>query len=188
MPNNIMFVRVVPIGRISGKFVAEVCGEAEEFINVRFKILAGMETPRISWNQMRRQYDAAKIIDILSKNKEAVFIEKGMPSLGITEDDIYYNGLNFVFGIEEPQTSCLLVSIARLKPEFYKEHPNNMVLRDRAVKEVIHEIGHHIGLDHCIHPFCVMSFSPSARDVDAKQKDFCKGCRIKLAVRGVNID
>jgi len=34
----------------------------------------------------------------------------------------------------------------------------------------------------------VMSFSPSARDVDAKQKDFCKGCRIKLAVRGVNID
>ncbi len=183
-----MFVRVVPIGRISGKFVSEVCGEVGEFINARFKILAGMETPRIAWNQMRRQYDAARIIGALSKNREAVFIEKDMPTLGITEDDIYYNGLNFVFGVEEPQTSCLLVSTARLKPEFYKEHSNAFVLRDRAVKEVMHEIGHHIGLDHCIHNFCVMSFSPSARDVDAKQKDFCKGCRIKLAVRGVNID
>lgn len=183
-----MFVRVVPIGRIDGKFVKEVCGEVEGLMNVRFKTLMGFETPAIAWNQMRRQHDAAKIIDILSKNKEAVFIEKDMPTLGITEDDIYYDGKNFVFGIEEPQTGCLLVSIARLKPEFYKERPNAFVLKDRAVKEVMHEIGHNIGLDHCIHPFCVMSFSPSARDVDAKQKDFCKGCRIKLAIRGVNID
>ncbi len=183
-----MFVRVVPVGRISGKLVSEVCSEVEGLMNVRFKALAGIETPSIAWNHMRRQYDAGKIINILSKNSEAVFIGKDMPTLGITEDDVYYNGLNFVFGIEEPQTSCLLVSIARLKPEFYKERPNSMVLKDRTVKEVIHEIGHHIGLDHCIHPFCVMSFSPSARDVDAKQKDFCKSCRIKLAIRGVNID
>jgi archaemetzincin len=183
-----MFVRVVPIGRISGKFIAEICGEVEGLMNVRFKTLAGLETPAIAWNQMRRQHDAGRIISVLSRNSEAVFIGKDMPTLGIMEDDIYYNGLNFVFGIEEPQTSCLLVSIARLKPEFYKERPNGAVLKDRVVKEVIHEIGHHIGLDHCIHPFCVMSFSPSARDVDAKQKDFCKGCRIKLAIRGVNID
>lgn len=183
-----MFVRVISIGRISGKFVSEVCSEVEGLINVRFKILAGIETPKDAWNQLRRQHDAAKIIDRLSKTSEAVFIEKDMPTLGIMEDDIYYNGLNFVFGLEEPQTGCLLVSLARLKPEFYKEHSNLSVLKDRTVKEVIHEIGHHIGLDHCIHSFCVMSFSPSARDVDAKQKDFCKGCRIKLAIKGVNID
>lgn len=183
-----MFVRVVPIGRIGGKFVSEVCAEVESLINVRFKTLMGMDTPATAWNQMRRQYDAARIIDALSKSSEAVFIGKDIPTLGITEEDVYYNGLNFVFGIEEPRTGCLLVSTARLKPEFYKEHPNISVLKDRAVKEVMHEIGHHIGLDHCIHPFCVMSFSPSARDVDAKRKDFCKGCRIKLAIRGVNID
>ncbi len=183
-----MFVRVVPIGRISGKLVSEVCSEVEALISVRFKVLAAMETPKIAWNQMRRQHDAAKVLGVLSKTSEGLFIERNMPTLGVTEDDIYYNRLNFVFGIEEPQTSCLLVSIARLKPEFYKEQPNTFVLKDRAVKEVMHEIGHYIGLDHCIHSFCVMSFSPSARDVDAKQKDFCKGCRIKLAVRGVNID
>ncbi len=183
-----MFVRVVPIGRISGKFVSEVCGEIEGLMNVRLRILAGIETPRAAWNQMRRQYDAARIILALSKTSEGVFIEKDMPTLGITEEDVYYNGLNFVFGIEDPGASCLLVSVARLKPEFYREHPNEYVLKDRAVKEVMHEIGHHIGLDHCVHTFCVMSFSPSARDVDAKQKDFCKGCRIKLAIKGVNID
>lgn len=183
-----MFVRVVPIGRISGSFVKEICGEVAELTNARFRVLMGMETPRAAWNQMRRQYDAAKILDILSKSSEAVFIEKDMPTLGVTEDDIYYNGLNFVFGIEDPRSSCLLVSTARLKPEFYKEHPSGAVLKERTVKEIIHEIGHHIGLDHCIHPFCVMSSSPSARDVDAKQKDFCKSCRIKLALRGISID
>jgi archaemetzincin len=81
-----------------------------------------------------------------------------------------------------------MVSVARLRPEFYDQRPNNFVVTERAVKETIHEVGHQMGMDHCRHPFCVMAFSPSVGDVDSKKKEFCSDCKIRASMKGVNIE
>jgi len=52
----------------------------------------------------------------------------------------------------------------------------------------VHEIGHHLGLEHCHNRWCVMSFSPSVNDVDVKQKAFCNDCKIKMITRGISLD
>lgn len=50
------------------------------------------------------------------------------------------------------------------------------VLKDRLVKEALHELGHTYGLDHCARSSCPMSESHSVLEVDQKQKEFCSRC------------
>jgi archaemetzincin len=183
-----MLVRIIPVGEIDGKLLENVSIELRELFNIRCKVLPKIDLPEEAYNIWRKQYDAEKIIDILSRKIEAKFIDKNIPTLGITEVDIYYNGLNFVFGLEDVISGCSIISIARLKQEFYGLAPSFSLLVDRTVKEIIHALGHQFGLDHCMDPFCVMSFSPSVNDVDRKGKDFCKNCKVKLTTKGISIE
>ncbi|GAJ15820.1 unnamed protein product, partial [marine sediment metagenome] len=47
-------------------------------------------------------------------------------------------------------------------------------------KEVIHEIGHLLGLRHCSNPKCVMHFSNTLNDTENKDIIFCKECRREI--------
>ena len=70
-----------------------------------------------------------------------------------------------------------LVSIARLRPEFYGLPPDGEVLASRLRKEVLHETGHAFGLVHCSDPGCAMSLSTALQHVDAKEDAYCSSCR-----------
>ena len=95
----------------------------------------------------------------------------------IGDIDAYVKGLNFVFGHADPNAGVAAVYTRRLKPEFYGYVPDLMLYAKRAAKEVVHEIGHLLGLGHCTIPGCVMNFSNSIYEVDEKSDDFCDKCR-----------
>jgi predicted Zn-dependent protease len=54
---------------------------------------------------------------------------------------------------------------------------NGISLRDRLVKEAVHELGHTFGLRHCADWRCVMSSSYGVERLDVKGADFCPRCR-----------
>jgi len=71
-----------------------------------------------------------------------------------------------------------IVSLARLRQEFYGLAPVKSLLRARAGKEAIHEVGHTLGLVHCPDRTCAMSLSTNIRQVDIKRMEFCSSCDI----------
>jgi archaemetzincin len=54
------------------------------------------------------------------------------------------------------------------------------LFRERALKEAVHELGHTYGLQHCPNLRCVMHFSNSLRDTDAKQAKWCSRCATQV--------
>ncbi|MFY9725999.1 MAG: archaemetzincin family Zn-dependent metalloprotease [Bryobacteraceae bacterium] len=97
--------------------------------------------------------------------------------LGVTSCDLYVPVLTFVFGEAQLDGNCAVVSTARLAEPFYGLPPRDDLLRDRLLKEAIHELGHTFGLRHCGDWRCVMTSSHAVERLDVKTAEFCARCR-----------
>jgi len=122
----------------------------------------------------RSQHLSTKLLALLKKP------EGDGRVVGVTEADLYVPGLNFVFGEADPLSRTAIVSLCRLRQEYYGLESDEALLLDRAVKETVHELGHTFGLGHCTDNRCVMHFSNSLADTDLKEAQFCKRCRPKI--------
>lgn len=101
--------------------------------------------------------------------------------LGITELDLYVPVLTFVFGEAQLNGRCALVSLHRLREEFYGLSASNDLLHERLHKEAVHELGHTLNLRHCEEWRCVMASTHAVERLDLKTAAFCPACRRQLA-------
>jgi archaemetzincin len=96
--------------------------------------------------------------------------------LGVTALDLFIPILTFVFGEAQLGGRCALVSIQRLREEFYGLPPNPTLLWERLVKESTHELGHTLGLRHCRDWRCVMASTHDVERLDLKSEEYCHSC------------
>lgn len=161
----------------------ELMGVACDIVEVRFRAMCLLEeplsAPDSAYDAERRQYRSDVLLGYL-RLLTPDHVEK---LVALTELDMYVPGLNFVFGQAELGGRNAIVSVARLRPEFYGQRADPALFLARVRKEVVHEVGHTYGLDHCPDPRCVMSFSNSVVDVDRKSSEFCPRCRQRLDMR-----
>ncbi len=100
--------------------------------------------------------------------------------LGITEVDLYTDGLNFVFGQADCASGTAVISLHLLHQEHYGLPEDTELFLARCLKEAVHELGHTFGMEHCQDGCCVMHFSNSLLDTDVKKAFFCPRCQPKL--------
>lgn len=153
---------------LSGVFPESEC----QLISVAFAL------PNQAFDEARGQYRSDIILGVV--RDYAYKTEAFNRVLGVVNVDIYVPGLNFVFGEAECPGKAAVISLWRLRPEFYGKPPNFEVFVERATKEAVHELGHTFGLVHCINPFCVMYFSNSIFETDRKKSLFCNKCYSKF--------
>lgn len=150
-----------------------------EAFNAVVKILKSTEIPNNFKNTYRDQYNAVLLLRWLCSLRS----EEEAIVLGIADVDAYVNGLNFVFGIASDVDNAALVFLPRLR---LLADVNKFM--DRIKKEVIHEVGHVLGLRHCSNELCVMYFSNSIYDTDRKNFKFCSRCYDNLISRGYYVN
>jgi archaemetzincin len=125
-----------------------------------------------AWNSDRQQYYATAILERLERA-----CDRDVRVLGVTACDLFVPVLTFVFGEAQLDGNCATVSMARLKDESYGLPPREDLLRERLLKEAVHELGHTFGLRHCAHWRCVMTSSHAVERLDVKSAEFCAVCR-----------
>jgi len=103
--------------------------------------------------------------------------------LGVTDVDLAIPMLTFLFGQAHLDGPIALVSLCRLHPEFYGLPADESLLRERTVKEALHELGHTFGLAHCSEPKCAMSLATHIELVDTKTEQYCAHCGLHLVQR-----
>lgn len=131
--------------------------------------------PKVGYSKKRKQYDGNYFIWELKKKDY-----KDKLVLGICDVDLYVTGLNFIFGLASPLEKIAVISLTRLREEFYEKPKNESLFYIRTLKEATHELGHLFYLEHCNNPKCVMFFSNSIIDTDNKGPNFCPSCLKRL--------
>jgi archaemetzincin len=137
------------------------------------------EVPANALVPERDQLDGAAVLQSLP----APDLGAGDVVLGVIDEDLFVADLNFIFGLAYGNRA--IISLARLRQEFYGLSSDSDLFRERVLKEAVHELGHVFGLPHCTDRSCVMCFSNSITDTDFKRWRYCERCRGMLEDSGV---
>jgi archaemetzincin len=168
-------IRLLPIGELAeGLLPALAWGLGAEF-RARCEVLVNALDPLPALHPERRQYHSTELLARLS----AVSAPEIWRLLGVTPLDLYIPTLTFVFGEAQLDGRGAVISTCRLRQEFYGLPSNPALLRERLLKEAVHELGHTLQLRHCDDYRCVMAASHSVEWVDLKTCHFCPACRAR---------
>lgn len=169
-------VEILPLGDIPPGVIERIALRLGVWVPCPVTALSGEPLSEAAWHAGRGQCSAPMILNAVRPPSW----KKGVKCLAVTDVDLFIEGLNFVFGQADLAGPAAVISLARLRNEFYGLPAEDDLFIERAAKEAAHEIGHTAGLVHCKLP-CVMYFSNSLSDTDRKSQGYCASCRARIA-------
>ncbi|MDI6760385.1 MAG: archaemetzincin family Zn-dependent metalloprotease [Candidatus Brocadiaceae bacterium] len=179
MAQHSRVVYLLPVGKVEKGLLKELAQSLRDKLGVTAEVGEAVEISKAAFDQGRNQYNSTRVLQGLETTRPR--ISKGRVTLSqllaVTEVDLFVPNLNFVFGEALPTKDMAIISLCRLRQEFYGKPADTTLLMERTVKEAVHELGHVWGMRHCPDSHCVMFFSNSLLDTDRKSDTFCKRCK-----------
>jgi archaemetzincin len=166
-------LHLLPVGKVERSLLDELSAAIPESLHVVCEILPYRLDPTPSYHPERQQYHSSEIL----QRMQPLVRPQDRMFLAIADVDLYIPILKYVFGEAQMGGPCAVVSVHRLRQEFYGLDRDDAVLRRRLIKESIHEIGHTLGLRHCQDYSCVMASSHSVEWIDLRDSTLCDSCR-----------
>jgi len=170
-------IRIVPINTVDAAFLDRLAICLEERFLAGVRVERALVVPRTSLNSTRGQL----FVPTLNGKVQRAHPDADAVLLAITDFDLYKTSHRFVFGDADETQGIAVVSIHRLRSDFYGEPADANVLFQRTLKESIHELGHAFGLKHCYNARCAMYYSNSIFETDNKMSHFCENCDKRIA-------
>ncbi len=166
-------VRIVPIYfGVAHDLSASLADKLADVFRARVEQHPPSFDPELAFDVSRGQYNSRVLLGQLLREKAP----NATRVLGVTGVDLFIPVLTYVFGEAQLDGRAAVVSTYRLENELYGLPPNRDLLRDRLVKEAVHELGHTCNLVHCQRHPCVMMSSTYVEGIDLKSDRFCDQC------------
>lgn len=175
---------LVSVGTVPDKVWEWITKAAADWFPMPIQCLPALSIPESAYDSKRHQYQSVDILRMLNNHVP----QNGSRILGITDVDLSIPMLSFLFGQAQLDGPVAIVSLCRLRQEFYGLPAQDDLLRERLTKEVLHEMGHTFGLVHCSEQICAMSLSTSIGMVDVKTEQYCPRCGVQLARRFASLN
>lgn len=167
-----MNLQLLPIGKLDGGLLRNLAPAIAATFSLRCEVSSSALDPQFAFHVERQQYHSS---EILSRMQELV-TPQWWRILGVTAVDLYIPILTFVFGEAQIAGPCAVVSLHRLRQEFYGLPEDRDLLQRRLLKEAVHEIGHTLNLTHCEDYRCAMAPSHAVEWIDLKESSLCAAC------------
>jgi archaemetzincin len=136
---------------------------SEAFFGVPTKVLNPLPMFEDTLDAKRGQYEADLIINRLAKR----IPDDALVYIGITEKDLFVQGLNYVFGVGERRLRSGVYSLTRYETD------DVPLFTRRSLNLFTHEAGHILSIDHCVEYSCVMQGANSLDEHDAHPMHLC---------------
>lgn len=168
-------ITLVSFGGFEKRFLSQIAKEVGTILQTRVNIKEEHLDLSEYFDPTRRQYNG----DFILKKMDSMF-HGTSKVIGIFAVDLFIPILTFIYGQAMLNGKSGVVSIYRLDNQRYGLKKDSELLNERLVKEIIHELGHTLGLIHCHTPNCVMRSSTYVEDIDQKNARFCHECLSQL--------
>jgi archaemetzincin len=175
-PAAIQALHLLTIGSFPNALAADLTARVSRRVSLPCRLVDAQLKGELPLLRDREQVDA----DALLNHLEELEIPPGAVLIGITLRDLGIRIFTFVFGQARHRGRVALISLARLRPEFYGLAPDTDLTLRRAVTEILHELGHIAGLTHCVDFNCLMHFATNVESIDLRGASYCNACRTEL--------
>jgi archaemetzincin len=169
-------LQLLPIGDLDGGLLMQLAPALAEVFRMPTEVLGTRLDPGFAFHRERQQYHSSELLHAMQRFVGA----DSWRVLGITMADLYIPILTFVFGEAQIGGPCGLVSAHRLRQEFYGLPEDGELLRQRLLKEAVHELGHTLDLSHCNDYQCAMAPSHAVEWIDLKESTLCSACEARV--------
>jgi archaemetzincin len=166
-------VQIVPLGVVPYQNLVAAAVTIRDHFECQPVIVAPVTIPPEARRAERRQLDADVILELLFDKLS----EETCRIIGLTAEDAFADGRNFVFGYAHMRDRVAMVSTARLTTTSHLQ------------KAIVHELGHTFHAPHCPEPRCVMHQVEHLWQLEKLDSEPCATCARRVrAVLAQSID
>jgi archaemetzincin len=135
-----------------------------------------------AYNKRRRQYNVCR----LAKAVEGYIRPDTFRAIGIVDADVYFPGLNFVFGSRVPGSRAIVIGLKRLRPpewvsQWGEDEEWKELIKRRVGVLVVSQIASSLGLGACESPGCARMAVNSLPELDRKSATLCPTCAAQIS-------
>jgi archaemetzincin len=170
------YIDIVPIGQVEETYLLFLKQSLFQTFKIQTRIRYRHFDLSSVYDSARDQHNSSGLLFQLIHEVPP----ETMKIIGVTEMDLFIPIFTFLFGEAQLKGIGALVSTHRLHNEFYGIPENEGLLKNRLLKESIHELGHTFGLIHCFNLRCVMNTSTYVEEIDQKSANFCRSCEQEI--------
>lgn len=173
-------INIAPLNFSNEALLEKIIEKLSEIFEWDIKKINLALDPDSSLNKERNQYYSTQII------ADAIKVTGDITGkiVLLCDFDLFVPVFTFIFGEAQLNGKHSTVSLCRLHEEFYSGITDDALLYDRAVKEILHELGHTFGLIHCKNWDCVMRPSLTVEEIDIKGGGYCSSCAHAIPLKG----